>query len=299
MEDDKNGKFVTILYPQNFENKILEAKCCAECNISNIQNGVLYCDKNCKVSWNYFLKNGIVLGCLFDNEIEANSFYETTCKLLRLSSGEHKHIIHIDDNKEKARLSDIRDFYKNLGEPHYPFMFSMEFLQTALKYNIHLFGSEYINETERKVHLPITFIEYTLDNEMKTYVVYIASSNKLINGEKINTLFFVLREKLKEMMYGSKNNSYNKPKRINGITKSIRYEVLKRDNFKCVFCGKSKDEVSLEIDHIIPVSKGGTDELSNFQTLCCTCNLSKSNRIYQNNVAENTTIPSFPLEVKN
>lgn len=62
------------------------------------------------------------------------------------------------------------------------------------------------------------------------------------------------------------------------FTKSIRHEVFKRDNYKCVECGATKENTVLHIDHIIPVSQGGTDELDNLQTLCETCNLAKSNR---------------------
>ncbi len=46
---------------------------------------------------------------------------------------------------------------------------------------------------------------------------------------------------------------------------AIRSKVLKRDNYKCVKCGSTD---SLEIDHIEPVSLGGSDELDNLQTLC-------------------------------
>ena len=59
----------------------------------------------------------------------------------------------------------------------------------------------------------------------------------------------------------------------------LRFEVLKRDNFKCCACGASpaKDPaVELHIDHIIPWSKGGETEAENLQTLCSVCNLGKS-----------------------
>jgi len=60
------------------------------------------------------------------------------------------------------------------------------------------------------------------------------------------------------------------------INKHLRVQVLTRDGFKCRMCGRSRDEVSLEVDHIIPVSQGGTDELQNLATLCRDCNAGKS-----------------------
>jgi hypothetical protein len=53
-----------------------------------------------------------------------------------------------------------------------------------------------------------------------------------------------------------------------------RYEVFKRDSFKCKFCGKTPDEAKLHIGHRIPVSKGGSNDLDNLITLCDKCNLS-------------------------
>jgi len=62
------------------------------------------------------------------------------------------------------------------------------------------------------------------------------------------------------------------------IPGSVRYEVLKRAKGRCELCGISKDVKSLEVDHIIPRSKQGKDELSNYQALCYTCNAQKLNR---------------------
>ena len=62
------------------------------------------------------------------------------------------------------------------------------------------------------------------------------------------------------------------------ISGSVRYEVLKRAEFRCELCGISAEEKSLEVDHIHPKSLGGKDDLSNFQALCYSCNASKGNR---------------------
>ena len=62
----------------------------------------------------------------------------------------------------------------------------------------------------------------------------------------------------------------------NKMTPGLRFDVLKRDNYKCQICGRTqKDGVKLHIDHIIPIAKGGKTELNNLQTLCQDCNLGK------------------------
>ncbi len=59
----------------------------------------------------------------------------------------------------------------------------------------------------------------------------------------------------------------------------LRWQVFERDNFRCVACGKSAhDGILLHVDHIIPRSKGGTNTIDNYQTLCNECNLGKSNK---------------------
>ena len=64
------------------------------------------------------------------------------------------------------------------------------------------------------------------------------------------------------------------------LSDSLRYDVLRRDGFKCQICGATAQEgAKLHVDHIIPVSKGGKTELSNLRTLCDRCNLGKSDKI--------------------
>ena len=55
----------------------------------------------------------------------------------------------------------------------------------------------------------------------------------------------------------------------------LRFEVLKRSNFRCYSCGISSNEVKLQVDHIQPVSLGGTNELSNLRACCASCNIGK------------------------
>lgn len=59
------------------------------------------------------------------------------------------------------------------------------------------------------------------------------------------------------------------------LSKKMRFQVLQRDNFTCQYCGRSAPSVSLEVDHIVPVAKGGTNEMSNLVTACWECNIGK------------------------
>ncbi len=62
------------------------------------------------------------------------------------------------------------------------------------------------------------------------------------------------------------------------VSDSIRYRVLKESKGKCALCGVTKNERPLDIDHIIPLSKGGKTEYENLQVLCSKCNRSKNNK---------------------
>jgi len=62
------------------------------------------------------------------------------------------------------------------------------------------------------------------------------------------------------------------------ISGTIRYEVLKRANYRCELCGVSAHIKALEVDHIIPRSVGGSDDISNLQALCYSCNAMKRDR---------------------
>ena len=73
--------------------------------------------------------------------------------------------------------------------------------------------------------------------------------------------------------------SLNKKTRRIPIPDSVRQFVLQRDDYQCKSCGKTQQQTQLTIDHIIPLAKGGSNDISNLQTLCYQCNRSKKDRI--------------------
>jgi hypothetical protein len=66
------------------------------------------------------------------------------------------------------------------------------------------------------------------------------------------------------------------------INKHLRVQVLTRNGYKCRICGRSRDEVALEVDHIVAVSSGGSDEFDNLAALCRDCNSGKSDYSFSN-----------------
>ena len=63
------------------------------------------------------------------------------------------------------------------------------------------------------------------------------------------------------------------------LTPGLRYDILKRDNFRCQICGATAATgAKLHVDHIIPVSKGGRTLPDNLRVLCDRCNLGKSDK---------------------
>lgn len=67
------------------------------------------------------------------------------------------------------------------------------------------------------------------------------------------------------------------------ISKKTRFEVFKRDNFTCQYCGRTAPAVVLEIDHINPVKNGGDNNIMNLITSCFDCNRGKGKRTLTEN----------------
>lgn len=95
-----------------------------------------------------------------------------------------------------------------------------------------------------------------------------------LNSETVDALIERLDEKLKFMKSAAGQRAL--------VTAKIRSFIKNRDNHMCQYCSVSltaEPHLLLEVDHIIPVSRGGLSVIENLQTLCWRCNRSKSNKI--------------------
>jgi hypothetical protein len=63
------------------------------------------------------------------------------------------------------------------------------------------------------------------------------------------------------------------------ISKRIRFEIFKRDGFACRYCGSHPPDVLLEVDHLHPISAGGSNDEMNLITSCMDCNRGKSAKL--------------------
>lgn len=62
------------------------------------------------------------------------------------------------------------------------------------------------------------------------------------------------------------------------ISTKTRFDIFKRDEFICQYCGSHPPTVILHVDHIVAVAEGGTNDLENLVTSCQSCNLGKGAR---------------------
>lgn len=76
----------------------------------------------------------------------------------------------------------------------------------------------------------------------------------------------------KAITYARQYHHEFRPVRMVGV----RFLVFRRDGYRCTICGRNaQDGISLELDHIVPRAKGGSDDACNLQTLCWECNRGK------------------------
>ena len=59
------------------------------------------------------------------------------------------------------------------------------------------------------------------------------------------------------------------------ISFKLRFQILKRDNFTCQYCGRKAPDTVLHVDHIVPRELGGKNDPENLVTCCIVCNLGK------------------------
>lgn len=107
---------------------------------------------------------------------------------------------------------------------------------------------------------------------------YVLKGVNELTSEQVSELIRLCEGKISEFEEKRGNAIWSHRRRGHRpISGSIKYEVLKLAKGRCELCGVSNHEKALEVDHILPKSLGGKDDISNYQALCFSCNASKRN----------------------
>ncbi len=100
-----------------------------------------------------------------------------------------------------------------------------------------------------------------------------------LTKEEILDLTTLCRDRLQRFLEQRGETIFEHRKRSKGaVSGTLKYEVLKRARFRCELCGVMDAEKALEVDHIVPRNHGGSDDISNLQALCYSCNAMKRDR---------------------
>lgn len=116
----------------------------------------------------------------------------------------------------------------------------------------------------------------TKDNKSQTYHLELDAP---LSHEQTQELIKLCQHRLEEFESKRQSDPYSHRRISKGyVSGSMRYNVLKRAKGRCELCGVKAETKALEVDHIVPRSKGGSDTEANFQALCYSCNANKGNK---------------------
>ena len=99
-----------------------------------------------------------------------------------------------------------------------------------------------------------------------------------LKQKEIDELKSLCHQKIEEYLDKRIDAWSHRKNSSNYISGTIKYEVLKMAKFRCELCGIPGDKKALEVDHIIPRNKNGSDDRSNLQALGYSCNSMKKDR---------------------
>lgn len=246
----------------------------------------------------------------YDNFVLKNSIY---LKKLEEINSRYKFFNHIDFNQ--YHIYDNENFYSDISCLDY-LIYQLQFISTKVidqinkeKKNNRLYA-EYLKEISTLTETG----KFLINIEKFKYKRLVKTEKRLINQityPKPHTNFYIevtlCCSKINGYIYAEKTETYygedilaliKRLKNRNGtfyndyeiwrslcrvergrVSNKMRFSIYERDGYRCCKCGVSQKYAQLEIDHIIPIAKGGKSTYDNLQTLCHRCNVEKGDNI--------------------
>jgi hypothetical protein len=223
--------------------------------------------------WSNHFKNSQIYNCSLSVCKNANDQpFKYICKYFNITANEET-LSHIENTlnnfaaaeQGKFLLQKERDKILNKISDNIPYLirlFSKERLIREL-------GFEYIDLTD--LYFPVYTFQYVSAGGNSS-----AKVDVKLDIDNLDRFVNYLKDlvKFKKSVQGQRAL----------MTSSLRDKIKQRDKYKCQICKISTNDepnLLLEIDHIIPLSKGGITSEDNLQTLCWKCNRKKGSKIYE------------------
>ena len=168
--------------------------------------------------------------------------------------------------------------------------------KACLKYNF-LSGNHFEDRFRAVTALPYSDSDYVRRKEEEAYEIvseYIGTPVRLVwsytspagRNHYEESAYVTVRDLQEYAQHreAHKHNinqeQYRRERERQMLTPGLRYDILKRDNFRCQICGRSaRDGAILEVDHKHPIARGGKTEPNNLWTLCRDCNRGKADKL--------------------
>jgi 5-methylcytosine-specific restriction endonuclease McrA len=142
--------------------------------------------------------------------------------------------------------------------------------------------SWYLKRLERLLLQQKRLPQPVIDVEFLVLMTYTSPKgrNHYEKKNRYGTKDFILQlQRSKEYLERISTQEYLRAKERSKMSTSMRFKILKRDQFRCQICGASQEDgAKMHIDHIVPVAKGGKTIESNLHVLCDRCNLGKGTK---------------------
>ena len=191
---------------------------------------------------------------------------------------------------QSKRYIELKDFIQNrmrMSHVYQPLM-----LATLLKQNGTATSSEIASALLTKDQSQIDYYQHIVNDMVGKVLRSHSVVTKLprkpeyyldgyceLNSQEVKYLILLCDQRLKDFESKRGDSVWEHRSRNRRLVSgTVRYSVLKRADYRCELCGIRADDKALEVDHIVPKSLGGADDISNYQALCYSCNASKGNR---------------------
>lgn len=260
-----------------FELKYENSKCerCDNALYANISpTAYNHFEANCKTCKRKSYSWHSECPCMWCKKEDAHHQNQWKEYLLQQFSSFHNYVISEYSTSYKINSEKFFIWVANLGrsKDHFdPFSFQEKSLRYS--FNFSYVERHYhcrVNNDEIDLFLHISHVE-------KIQKIMQSVSNKTMNPS-FRRNFHSLDEIKKE-----------KKQVARSVSNKMRITVFRRDNFSCQICGRNPPNhgVTIEVDHIFPISKGGENDIGNLETLCQDCNRGKSASVLWEGSCEN------------